>query len=123
MANIKAILISNTNVAYRQNIESFLTINKIPHRRIDDKLYFISNVETEFYIEDNIDPYILSLLSYLPYDFGFYFQKVDLHLEELFTHFNEISIDLNIVESYGGESNWFELKILRGGNIEISRNE
>lgn len=123
MARLKAIISVNSVESYHSAIENFLVKNNIPFELYDNRLYLICNGILEVDIVNSTHPYILTMLSKLPIHFGFDFNPVELYLVQLFDYFNEIVIDINIIESYGGESIWYELKIEDRGQLSVIEND
>lgn len=112
--SLKVIINCNTSVKFDSEKEVLLKSNNIPYEISGDTLYFLSSDDIEFSTKDCSDfDFIVNMLSDMPKfhvggDFTNFNEMVQKTLVQVF---HEVQLDINLIDSYSGESDWLDFRL------------
>jgi hypothetical protein len=112
--SLKIIINCNTSVKSDSEKELLLESNNIPFEISGDTLYFLSSEDIEFSTNDSSDfAFIIDMLSDMPkFNVGGDFSNVKETIQKtLIQVFQNIQLDINLIDSYSGESDWLDFRL------------
>jgi hypothetical protein len=112
--SLKIIINCNTSVKSDSEKELLLESNNIPFEISGDTLYFLSSEDIEFSTNDSSDfAFIIDMLSDMPkFNVGGDFSNFNETIQKtLIQVFQNIQLDINLIDSYSGESDWLDFRL------------
>ena len=112
--SLKIIIKCNTAVKSDSEKELLLESNNIPFEISGDTLYFLSSEDIEFSTNDSSDfAFIIDMLSDMPkFNVGGDFSNFNETIQKtLIQVFQNIQLDINLIDSYSGESDWLDFRL------------
>ena len=112
--SVKLIINCNTSVKLNSESQDLLSSKNIPYEISGYMLYFLSSNDIEFSTKDSSDySFIVDMLSDMPKfhlggDFTNFNKSVQKTIIEVF---DEIQLDINLIDSYSGESDWLDFRL------------